>query len=67
MFHLYHRDLLRQSLPVGSGAAQGQSLPLAREYGALTGALGPGVNRNALVSRPDFHGAQPLAHCQWTP
>ena len=37
-------------------------MPLAGQGEALAGFLRPRMHRQALVSRPDLHGAQPLAH-----
>ena len=61
-FHLTHRDLHRQGLLLRSDVGFGQPLPLAGQDEALTGALSPGMHRQALITDPDLHRAQPLAH-----
>ena len=62
-FHLTHRDLLhRQGLLLRSDVGFGQPLPLAGQDEALTGALSPGMHCQALITDPDLHRAQALAH-----
>ena len=60
--HVTHRDLHRQGLLLRSDVGSGQALPLAGQDEALTGALSPGMHRQALITGPDLHRAPPLAH-----
>ena len=65
--HVTHRYLYRHRSPRGPVVSPRQALPLAGQGEALTRPLGQGMDRDALISGPDFHRPPSLSHLNRLP